>query len=217
MDMVWIEISCETSQNGEDYSRISKCLWQLNIFSSGVVRRDGPLQPFSPPQLNMLVILPAAFSASSATKTGSRWTFKMFHFACPNINVSIYNKIKIAPFTQDIFKCEYWAAGGSNGPERGSPWIDPGEFRLIKVVHIKVIVLFHSIQNSYITQSNAGNLCSRLMSLLMLIFLFMLVSNIKKDVTLSWWPMLIPVELDKAKLVSQRRELWKYQVWNQVE
>lgn len=125
MDMVQIEISYGTAQNGKDYSRISKCLWQLNIFCYRVGRRDRPLQHFSPPQLNMLVILSAAFSASSATKTGSRWTCKIFHFACPNINVSIYNKIKIAPFTEDIFKFEYSAAGGSKGTERSSSLIDP--------------------------------------------------------------------------------------------
>lgn len=44
---------------------------------------------------------------------------KIFHFACPNINMSIYNKIKIAPFTKDIFKFKYSAAGGSKGHQPG--------------------------------------------------------------------------------------------------
>ncbi len=51
------EISSGTTQDGTDYSRISKCLWQLNIFCWEVVRREQAEQHFIPPQLNMLVIL----------------------------------------------------------------------------------------------------------------------------------------------------------------
>lgn len=41
MDMAHIEISGGTAQNGKDYSRISKCLWQLNIFCYGLSDTTG--------------------------------------------------------------------------------------------------------------------------------------------------------------------------------
>lgn len=110
----------------------------------------------------MLVILSAAFSTSSATKTGSRCTCKIFHFACPNVNVSIYNKMKIAPFTEDIFKFEYSAAGGSKGTARFTVNSDRrfrAGFCRIKVSHVPSFVLF---QNSCNAQNKAVTHWSRL-------------------------------------------------------
>lgn len=80
-----IEISSGTTQDGTDYSRISKCLQQLNIFCWEFAVHEQARQHFIPPQLNMLVILAASiffrfryvsFSVSAQIERGS---WRMFN------------------------------------------------------------------------------------------------------------------------------------------
>lgn len=123
---IWtqIEISRGTAQNVEDYSRISKCLRQLNIFG----RRAAAFQAPTAEHACHFVGLFLRFLKPDLGKC-----VKHFPLPVPDVNVSIYTKIKIAPFAGDIFTPEYSAAGGTKGADpRESPFM--GEVRLVKGV-----------------------------------------------------------------------------------